>query len=216
MIVPHPKYLIDVKGLDPQYAPILACSGLTTYSAVRKLMPCSPQDWIVLMGAGGLGLMAVSMLRALGHENIAVCDIDSRKWDAARAVGAKEVLDPSKPDTQDKLMALAGGVWGVADFVGAESTATLGMAVLRKGGRYVVVGLYGGEVPISLVPLAQRALTVQGSYVGSLQELRDVVDLAKRGKLQPIPTALCSLEEVSGVLDQLKQGGVIGRVVAKI
>ncbi|NCW39808.1 MAG: alcohol dehydrogenase, partial [Betaproteobacteria bacterium] len=79
-----------------------------------------------------------------------------------------------------------------------------------------VVGLYGGEVPISLVPLAQRALTVQGSYVGSLQELREVVDLAKRGKLQPIPTALCSLEEVSGVLDQLKQGGVIGRVVAKI
>ncbi len=216
MIVPHPKYLIDVTGLDPQYAPILACSGLTTYSAVRKLMPCSPQDWIVLMGAGGLGLMAVSMLRALGHENIAVCDIDSRKWDAARAVGAKEVLDPSKPDTQDKLMALAGGVWGVADFVGAEPTATLGLALLRKGGRYVVVGLYGGEIPVSLVPLAQRALTVQGSYVGSLQELRDVVDLAKRGKLQPIPTALCSLEEVSGVLDQLKQGGVIGRVVAKI
>jgi D-arabinose 1-dehydrogenase-like Zn-dependent alcohol dehydrogenase len=216
MIVPHPKYLVDVTGLDPQYAPILACSGLTTYSAVRKLMPCSPQDWIVLMGAGGLGLMAVSMLRALGHENIAVCDIDSRKWDAARAVGAKEVLDPSQPETQDKLMALPGGVWGVADFVGAEPTATLGLAVLRKGGRYVVVGLYGGEVPISLVPLAQRALTVQGSYVGSLQELREVVDLAKSGKLQSIPTALCSLEEVSGVLDQLKQGGVIGRVVARI
>ena len=51
-------------------------------------------------------------------------------------------------------MALPGGVWGVADFVGAEPTATLGLAVLRKGGRYVVVGLYGGEVPVSLVPLA--------------------------------------------------------------
>ena len=216
MIVPHPKYLVDVTGLDPQYAPILACSGLTTYSAVRKLMPCSPQDWIVLMGAGGLGLMAVSMLRAIGHENIAVCDIDARKWDAARAVGAKEVFDPSKPEPQDQLMALPGGVWGVADFVGAAPTATLGMAVLRKGGRYVVVGLYGGEVPLSLVPMAQRALTIQGSYVGSLQELQEVVDLAKSGKLQSIPTALCTLEEVSGVLDQLKQGGVIGRVVAKI
>ena len=135
---------------------------------------------------------------------------------AARAVGAKEVFDPSKPETQDQLMALPGGVWGVADFVGAAPTATLGMAVLRKGGRYVVVGLYGGEVPLSLVPMAQRALTIQGSYVGSLQELQEVVDLAKSGKLQSIPTALCTLEEVSGVLDQLKQGGVIGRVVAKI
>ena len=216
LVVPHPKYLVDVSGLDPQYAPILACSGLTTYSAVRKLMPCSSKDWIVLMGAGGLGLMAVTMLRALGHENIAVCDIDSTKWDAARAVGAKEVFDPSKPETLEKLMALPGGVWGAADFVGAEATAKLAMAVLRKGGRYVLVGLYGGEVPLSLVPLAQRALTIQGSYVGSLQELREVVDLAKSGKLQPIPTALCSLEEVSGVLDQLKKGGVIGRVVAKV
>ena len=216
LVVPHPKYLVDVSGLDPQYAPILACSGLTTYSAVRKLMPCSSKDWIVLMGAGGLGLMAVTMLRALGHENIAVCDIDSTKWDAARAVGAKEVFDPSKPETLEKLMALPGGVWGAADFVGAEVTAKLAMAVLRKGGRYVLVGLYGGEVPLSLVPLAQRALTIQGSYVGSLQELREVVDLAKSGKLQPIPTALCSLEEVSGVLDQLKKGGVIGRVVAKV
>ena len=216
IVVPHPKYLVDATGIDPQFAPILACSGLTTYSAVRKLMPCSPKDWIVLMGAGGLGLMAVSMLRALGHENIAVCDIDARKWDAAREVGAKEVFDPSKPDTAEKLMALAGGVWGVADFVGAESTATLGLAVLRKGGRYVVVGLFGGEIPLSLVPTAQRALTIQGSYVGSLQELKEVVQLAQAGKIKPIPTATCTLDEVSGVLDQLKVGTVIGRVVARI
>jgi D-arabinose 1-dehydrogenase-like Zn-dependent alcohol dehydrogenase len=216
MIVPHPKYLVDATGIDPAFAPILACSGLTTYSAVRKLMPCSPKDWIVLMGAGGLGLMAISMLRALGHENIAVCDIDTKKWDAAREVGAKEVFDPSKAETPEKLMALSGGVWGVADFVGAESTATLGLAVLRKGGRYVVVGLFGGEIPLSLVPTAQRALTIQGSYVGSLQELKEVVQLAQAGKIKPIPTGICSLEEVSGVLDQLKQGTVIGRVVARI
>ena len=115
-------------------------------------------------------------------------------------------------------------VWGVPrvrsgtleTLIGRSPSDRKKMAVLRKGGRYVVVGLYGGEVPLSLVPMAQRALTIQGSYVGSLQELQEVVDLAKSGKLQSIPTALCTLEEVSGVLDQLKQGGVIGRVVAKI
>jgi D-arabinose 1-dehydrogenase-like Zn-dependent alcohol dehydrogenase len=105
---------------------------------------------------------------------------------------------------------------GCVDFVGAASTAQLGMAALRKGGRYIVVGLYGGEVPVSLVPVAQRAISIQGSYTGSLAELREVVALAKSGKLQPLPTDLCTADEISGVLDQLKAGTVVGRIVARM
>jgi len=216
VLVPHPRYLVDASGIDPAYAPILACSGLTTYSAVRKLMPCKPTDWIVVMGAGGLGLMAVAMLRALGHEHIAVCEIHASKWQAARDAGASECLDPSAQGALEKLQGLAGGVWGVVDLVGSQETAALGIAALRKGGRHVVVGLYGGEVALPLVPMAQRAITLQGSYVGSLQELREVVALARSGKLKTIPTAVCSMDEVSGVLDRLKAGTVIGRVVAKV
>ena len=216
ILVPHPKYLVDSNGVDPEFAPILACSGLTTYSAVRKLQPCSPQDWIVVMGAGGLGLMAIAMLRALGHENIAVCEIDGSKSETARQMGAVEVFNPSEEGTLSKLQALSGGIWGVLDLVGAESTATLGIASLRKGGRYVVVGLFGGEMHLSIVPIAQRAITIQGSYVGSVQELREVVALAQSGKLKSIPTAICSAAEISGVLDRLKTGHVLGRVVAKL
>jgi D-arabinose 1-dehydrogenase-like Zn-dependent alcohol dehydrogenase len=216
VLVPHPKYLVDSTGVDPEFAPILACSGLTTYSAVRKLQPCSPKDWIVVMGAGGLGLMAIAMLKALGHENIAVCEIDASKADAARQMGALEVFNPLEEGALQKLQALSGGIWGVVDLVGAESTASLGIASLRKGGRYVVVGLYGGELPLSIVPIAQRAITIMGSYVGSVQELKEVVALAQSGKLKPIPTALCTPAEISGVLDKLKAGQVLGRVVAKL
>ena len=216
MLVPDARYLIDAKGVDPTFAPVLACSGLTTYSAARKLMPCNPQDWIVVMGAGGLGLMAVAMLKAMGHVNIAVCDIDSRKWAAAKELGATHTIDPSHADAGSQLAALSGGVWGVIDLVGAENTAKLGMACLRKGGRYVVVGLYGGEIPLSLVPLAQRAMTLQGSYVGSPQELREVVALAQSGKLKKMPVAVCEADQISATLDQLKAGNVIGRMVAKI
>lgn len=215
VLVPHSRYLIDATGIDPSFAPILACSGLTTYSAARKLMPCKSSDWIVVMGAGGLGLMAVAMLKAMGHENIAVCEIDESKWATARDMGAQATFNPSQADALRELQALSGGVWGVIDFVGAESTANLGVACLRKGGRYVVVGLYGGEIPLSLVTLAQRAITIQGSYVGSLEELREVVALAQTGKLKPIPVAYCSMGEVSEVLDRLKAGKVLGRVVAK-
>ena len=124
-----------------------------------------------------------------------------------------ETIDPSKEAALAKLQALQGGVWGVIDFVGAQTTATLGIASLRKGGRYVIVGLYGGEIPMSLVPIAQRAITIQGSYVGSLQELHEVVALAKSGKLKSIPIATCSMDQISGVLDRLKAGSVLGRVV---
>jgi D-arabinose 1-dehydrogenase-like Zn-dependent alcohol dehydrogenase len=216
VVVPHSRYLIDASGIDPRFAPILACSGLTTYSAASKLMPCKPKDWIVIMGAGGLGLMAVAMLKAMGHEHIAVCEIDETKWSAARDMGALETFNPLHDDTQRKLQTLPGGVWGVIDLVGAQSTANLGIAALRKGGRYVVVGLFGGEIPVSLVTMAQRAITIQGSYVGSLQELREVVVLAQSGKLKHIPTSTCSMDQISDVLDRLKAGTVLGRVVAQV
>lgn len=216
VVVPHPKYLIDTTGIDPTFAPILACSGLTTYSAINKLMPCSPDDWIIIMGGGGLGLMATAILSAMGHRNIAVCEIDPAKWEAAKEVGASHTINPLDDSALAQLQGLSGGVWGVLDFVGANSTAELGIAALRKGGRYIIVGLFGGEIPMSLVPIAQRAITIQGSYVGSLPELREVVELAKSGALKAIPTELCALEEVSEMLDRLKAGTVLGRKVAKI
>ena len=216
LLVPHSRYLVDASGIEPSFAPILACSGLTTYSAVNKLKPFAADDWIVVMGAGGLGLMAVAMLRALGHERIVSCDIDSGKYAAAKAAGAAETMNPADPGTQAKLQALPGGVVGVVDLVGASQTAILGMAVLRKGGRYVLVGLFGGEIPLSLVPVAQRALTIQGSYVGTVAELHDVVALAKADKLKPIPVETRSLDQVSRTLDELKAGTVVGRVVAKV
>ncbi|NCV55654.1 MAG: hypothetical protein EBW54_05520, partial [Betaproteobacteria bacterium] len=136
-------------------------------------------------------------------------------FNALREAGAKLCVNPAEDGALEQLKALDGGVWGVVDLVGAENTASMAIACLRKGGRYVLVGLYGGELALSLVPLAQRAITLQGSYVGSLQELREVVALAQSGKLKPIPTRVCSMQEVSSILDQLKAGTVIGRVVAK-
>ena len=215
VLVPHPRYLIDTSGIDPSFAPILACSGLTTYSAIQKLLPTSPENWIVVMGAGGLGLMAVAILKALGHENIAVCEIDEHKWKSAQEMGAKLTFNPLDASCLASLKGLASGVHGVLDFVGAPNTAQLGIAALRKGGRYVIVGLFGGEIPISLVTLAQRAVSIIGSYVGSLQELHEVVALAKSGKLKPIPTQTCPMEEISLVLDRLLAGKVQGRIVAK-
>jgi D-arabinose 1-dehydrogenase-like Zn-dependent alcohol dehydrogenase len=80
----------------------------------------------------------------------------------------------------------------------------------------ILVGLYGGEIPLSLVTTIQRALTIQGSHLGTVAELHAVVALARRGQIQPIPIEKRSLSEVSCTLDELKQGGIVGRVVVEM
>jgi len=217
LLVPHRRYLVDASGIDPAWAATLSCSGLTTYSAVSKLKPIPRDEWVAVMGAGGLGLMAIAMLRALGHERIVAVDIDAAKLNAARAEGAAALLDGRDPAAANQLKQIAGGpIYGAVDLVGATGTASLAYGALRKGGRLVLVGLYGGEIPLSVVQVIQRAVTIQGSYVGTVAELNEVVGLAREGKLKPIPIQRRPLSEVSSTLDELKAGTILGRVVAEI
>jgi len=217
LLIPHPRYLVDASGIDPAWAATLACSGLTTYSAVAKLAPIPPAEWVAVLGLGGLGLMTVGMLRAMGHERIVAVDIDPSKFQAAREAGAAATVDIRDPDAAKKVQEAAGGpLFGAVDLVNNEATATLGLAALRKGGRMILVGLYGGEIPLSLVTVVQRALSIVGSNVGTVAELKEVVALARQGKLKPIPIEKRPLADVSRTLDELKAGKVVGRVVAVI
>jgi propanol-preferring alcohol dehydrogenase len=214
VLVPHPKYLIDAAGIDEAFASTLACSGITAYSAVNKIPKLAARDWVAVIGCGGVGLMAVAILKAKGIRNVIACDIDPSKLAAAQKLGAKMVLETRAPDAVQKLQGLAMGSLAAAiDFVGMPATAALGMAALRKGGRYVLVGLFGGELTYPMPPIAQRAIGIVGSYVGNLQELREVVALAKKKKLKPTPVATRPADEVNAALEDLKAGRVTGRVV---
>ena len=216
LIVPHPRYLIDAGGIEPAWAATLSCSGLSTFAAVSKLNPIPREEWVAVMGLGGLGLSAISMLRALGHERIVAIDIDPAKLEAAAKAGAAATLDGRDADTPQKLREVAGGpIYGAIDLVGVAETASLALGALRKGGRLILVGLYGGEIPISIVTAIQRALTIQGSHLGTVGELKAVVALAREGKLKPLPIQRRPLSEVSRTLDELKAGAVLGRVVVE-
>jgi D-arabinose 1-dehydrogenase-like Zn-dependent alcohol dehydrogenase len=217
LLVPHPKYLVDAGGVDPAWAATLSCSGLTTYSAVSKLNPIPSDEWVAVMGAGGLGLMAIEMLKAAGHQRIVSVDVDAAKLSAARTAGAAGAVDGRDPEAAKALKDITGGtIYGAVDLVGAASTASLALGALRKGGKLILVGLFGGEIPLSLVSLIQRAITIQGSYVGTVAELKEVVALARARKLKPIPIEKRPLSEVSRSLEQLKAGTIVGRVVAEI
>ena len=214
LLVPHPKYLVDASGVDESFAATLACSGVTAYSAASKLTDLSARDAVAVIGCGGVGLATISVLRAIGVRNVIACDVDEAKLAAARNYGAKHTLDSRAPDAVQKLQALAkGSLGGVIDLVGMPATAALGIAALRKGGRYVLCGLFGGELVQPLPSFPLRALSIAGSYVGNLRELKAVVALAKKKKLKSIPLATRPASDVNAILEDLKAGKVLGRVV---
>ena len=209
LLVPDPKYLVDAAGVDEAFAATLACSGLTAYSAAAKLPELAPNDRVAVIGCGGVGLACVAVLRAMGLKHIVACDIDPTKLAAAAKLGAKTLVDTRQADTPQKLAGIAAAI----DFVGTPQTAAAPLAALRKGGRYILVGLHGGELAHPMPPIAQRAIGIVGSYVGNLAELKQVVALAKKKKLRPLPVSTRPADEVNAVLQELVAGKVLGRVV---
>jgi len=213
MTVPHPKYLLDLQGLDPVTAAPYACSGVTTYSALKKV----EKDFatpIVIFGAGGLGLMALSLLKALGGKGAIVVDIDARKREAAEAAGALATVDGKAPDALEQLARKAGEpIRAVIDLVGNAATAQLGFDCLTKGGKLVMVGLFGGGAPWALPLIPIKAVTIQGSYVGNLRETQELLDLVRAKKIPPIPVTPMPLARANDALLDLQKGRLVGRAV---
>ncbi len=214
VIVPHPRYLVDLGGLDPVKAAPLACAGVTTYSAVKKFGERIHQDPVVIIGAGGLGMMAIEVLKALGAKGAVVVDVDAAKRDAALKAGALAAIDARATDAVKQIAeATGGGARAVLDLVGATPTVKLALDACARGGHVVVVGLMGGDITLSLPIIPMRPLKIEGSYVGTLPELRELVALMREGKMQPSSVTKRPLGEVNEALEALAQGKVMGRQV---
>src|ERR1700674_4314256 len=213
MTVPHPKYLLNLKGLDPVTAAPYACSGVTTYSALKKV-EASFNTPIVIFGAGGLGLMALSLLKAMGGKGAIVVDIDGRKPEAAEQAGALATVDGKAPDALEQLASKAGGpIRAVIYLVGNAATTQLGFDCLTKGGQLVIVGLFGGGAPWALPLIPIKAITIQGSYVGNLLETQELLDLVRTKKIGPIPVTPMPLAKANEALLDLQKGRLVGRAV---
>lgn len=211
--VPDARYLVDVTGIDPALAATFGCSGLTTWSAIAKVTPLAEGDFIAVVGCGGLGQMALKLLAATGIDRVIAVDVSAGKRALAEATGAV-AIDPAGEDAPARLSKAAGGrLAAVLDFVGNEATSALSLASLRKGGTYVVVGLYGGELRFPLPFLPIQALTVTGSYVGRLDQLKAFVEWARSVDLATIPIETRPLEAAGMALSDLEAGRVEGRVV---
>ncbi|KIX95458.1 uncharacterized protein Z520_08975 [Fonsecaea multimorphosa CBS 102226] len=214
VVVPHAKYLVDLGNLDPSVACTFGCSGITTLSAVNKIMPLPPDEPVLLIGAGGLGLAAISVLKSFGHKYIVSADISDDKLAAAAAAGATKTVNTSGPSAaQDVLSATNGPVIAVIDFVNNSITARMVNSLVAKGAKWVQVGVMGGSIELSLPANILRGLTIYSNLTGGLDELRNLAQLAKEGKLPPIPVQKMPWDSVNEAMDLLKAGKVSGRIV---
>jgi D-arabinose 1-dehydrogenase-like Zn-dependent alcohol dehydrogenase len=214
VLVPHPKYLLDYGSTPAALAAAYMCSGLTAYGAMKKVGPLGPDDQIVVLGVGGVGMMGVQFAKALYGKGPIAADIDAGRLEAAKKAGAVATYNTREPDAAKKLVGdTNGGAYAVVDFVGSESTFAFANAAIRKGGKVIVVGLFGGAMgmPIPMFPL--RALTLTGSFVGSLPEAEEMMALVRDGKVDPIPVQTRPLSEANKTLDDLRNGRITGRVV---
>ncbi|HML08114.1 MAG TPA: alcohol dehydrogenase [Xanthobacteraceae bacterium] len=213
VLVPHPRYLLDYAPLSPTFAAPLMCSGLTAYSALKRHAGRPERGPLLLVGVGGVGMMGLAITRALFREPPIVADIDAEKRKAALAAGAAQAYDPSDPQARKAVMAATGGLIAVCDFVGSEKSLQFATGVLARGGKVVVTGLLGGNFSTAAAMFALKPMAIEGTMTGTLAEARELVDLARTGKITPIPIRDRPLREAQAALDDLRAGRVVGRTV---
>jgi len=214
VLVPHPRYLLDHAPLPASFAGPLMCSGLTAYSALKRLGSHAERGPVLLVGLGGVGMMGLALAGTLFHQAPLVADIDPQKRQAALAAGAAEAFDPADPQARKTIMAATGGgLYAVCDFVGSDKSLQFSTGILTRGGKVVVTGLLGGSFSIPAAMIAIKAITIEGTLTGTLAQAREVIALARSGKIAPIPTHPRPLDEAQGALEDLRAGRVVGRTV---
>lgn len=212
LLVPSPRLLVSSEGLDPAHAAPLTDAALTPYHAIklsRHLLV--PGSTTVVIGVGGLGHMAVQILGALSPTRIVALDARESAVQLALSSGAEEAyvstgLDPAE------LRARLGryGATLVLDFVGNDATLQLGSRLLGPGGHLTFIGLGGGTMPTSGLPLEWSLSRISN---GTVPELEEVVELARRGAIS-LEVERITLEDVIPTYDRLREGSIVGRAVA--
>ncbi len=215
VLIPSYKYLVKLdEDMDLDASATLSCSALTAYGAVRNAV-LNPYDNLVVVGAGGLGLMAIQLAKAISGANVIAMDLDDNKLDVAKKNGADNSINSKKEDPIKAVMELTDkmGADAVIDFVNASKTVEFDIQFLRKRGKLVLVGLFGGELKLNLVSMPTRAYKIIGSYTGSINEMVELVSLAKRGVIKPVVSERFKLNQATEALSKLSEGKITGRGV---
>ncbi len=207
------RSLVRIHDLEPEEVAPLADAGLTAIRAVKKAARVTTSgSHVVVQGVGGLGHIALQLLRCMTNTVVSAVDVQESKLRLAEKLGAHHVVD-ARRDPVKQVMDITEkrGADVVIDLVGNDQTLTNGMKMLRKGGSLIIVG-YGGTASLKAIDMIFSEFSVLGSLVGNWDELRELIELTRQGKVRVI-TQKGKLDEVNEMLEQLKKGTLEGRGV---
>jgi propanol-preferring alcohol dehydrogenase len=211
-IIADPNYVARIpSNLVSAAAAPLICAGVTSYKGIKETM-ARPGQWIVISGIGGLGHLAVQYARAMGLHVCGV-DIDDRKLAHATLLGADAVVNAKHPDAVAAVIKLTnGGAHGVLITAPSLPAFKQGVAMTRKTGTCVLVGIPPGEFPTPLFDVVANCITIRGSFVGTRSDMVEALAFAADGKVKA-DIELQPLSAINQVFERLKHGEVASRVV---
>jgi D-arabinose 1-dehydrogenase-like Zn-dependent alcohol dehydrogenase len=201
-------------GTDPAPLAPHSDAGLTAIHAVKRLAPfLHPAASVVVIGAGGVGQVAIQLLKILTPARVIVLDRDPERDAFARSFGADAAHTVGVDGGLGVVREETGGLGAdaVLDLVGEHDVPAQAMRMLRKGGIYSIVG-YGGRVEIEHLDMINRELTIFGNQIGSYTDLVDLMELAVQGRIR-LETESFPLDDVADVLREVDAGRVFGRAV---
>ncbi len=211
-LLADPNYVAHIPaGLDAQLAAPLICAGITTYKGI-KVTEARAGEWIVISGAGGLGHLAIQYAKIMGLQVCAV-DIDDCKLALATKMGADLVVNAKHPDAVEVVRkGTSGGAHGILITAPSLGAFKQGVAMTRKRGTCVLVGLPPGDFPVPLFDVVANCITIRGSFVGNREDMAETLAFAAEGRVKA-DIELEPLSAINSIFSRLKQGKVAGRVV---
>lgn len=190
-------------------APIL-CAGVTVYKGL-KVTDTKPGDWVVISGIGGLGHLAVQYARAMGLNVVAV-DVDDRKLDLARSLGATLAVNARAQDPIAFVKKQIGGANGVLVTAVSPKAFEQAMGMVGRGGTVALNGLPPGDFPLPIFDTVLNGVTVRGSIVGTRLDLQEALNFAGDGKVKAT-ISTDKLENINDIFARMHKGEIKGRVV---
>lgn len=211
-ILADPKYVAHIpEGLSATAAAPIICAGVTSYKGIKETR-ARPGEWLAVSGVGGLGHLAVQYGKAMGLRVCAI-DIDDGKLAHAQALGAELLINVKIGDPVARLReATGGGAHGVLITAPSLLAFHQGVAMTRKRGTCVLVGLPPGEFPTPLFDVVANCITIRGSFVGTREDMVEALTFAALGKVKA-DIELQPLSAINQVFERLQRGDVPSRVV---
>ena len=211
-LLADPNYVAHIPdGLGAKEAAPIICAGITSYKGIKQT-EARPGEWLVVSGIGGLGHLAIQYAQHMGLKVCAV-DIDDGKLALAKSLGAEATVNAKTGDPAAAVKKLTdGGAQGVLITAPSLPAFKQGVAMTRKHGICVLVGIPPGDFPVPLFDVVAACISIRGSFVGNREDLAEALSFAAEGKVKA-DVELQPLSAINEVFQRLEHGDVPGRVV---